>query len=1147
MRLEFISNLASFSLHPPKQIIDVVVFALYAFLLAFAIYQRRAELVFPSFRNVALFMGLAVAGFVFPLVARLSFSIDGWIWLSSSSAGANEIAIPLLATLPILAAAIWLGRAPAALIGFFSGFAYAYSVGLTWVQVLEGAMCGLLLSLLLRQNYRGALCGILRQPVIASVLVGVIVWPVPFYAYLMNSGLWSGSVSVESLLVIVLAGLTPSILAGSLLQIIFTVFPASRPPNEPTRTPPYHRTVAGRILSQLIPTVLVVAAVSLVVLNIVTLRIAFDRTLQQMERVASDTNVRLERFAQDGLSATEDLLAAGRFAELPTDQWPAILAATSAGEWPFQQVLLLDRNAQVIAVQAGAEAFSQTALAEAEVEALNQALASNRPAVGQVYRLVGNAPAISFVAPVVGPQSGEVRGALIGRIVLVQSVDIDVIVHAISDHAVADRGYLIDGQGHIILHSGDGLAGETWVANADPIRRFETEVGQAYEEQAGSGGARVVYWLRASQPDWHLVLERDRGSIMQLAVDMAGPLLITLVGLFILLTCSIVVIVQLQLISLRGISAAASRIADGELDTPVPAHSDRDDEIGRLARAIQKMAAGLGAGGEDLARLVEVSQHVSSRANLTQTLQMILRGITGGMQGLSAGMHHFNENGVIWSQTREGKADLPADVDLYLEHVSRQVWRNAREIVITNIESEKADMPRDLLLRAGIRCLLVLPIRREDRVMGTLWAAWGARRAFSALDMNYMAALANLAGIMTANNQIYRAVESERSRLATILNSTRDGILVTDAKGQLQLVNPAAEELLDLDLEKVYLKPLPAIISDENLFRMLADITRHGRSTATTELQRNGQRLYVSASTIQLNDRQAPQGWVLVMRDITDIKRLDDMKSDFLETVAHDMKSPLSYASGYAGLLMDESLNKTQLEYVEKIRKGIDTLTQLINELSELGKISNRVNITMSPCQLVHIAQEVAETCRPFVEDKGLTFHVELSAEMPMVIGDARWLKRAISNLVDNAIKYTLPPGWIKLSVQEYASSVSVSVADSGIGISPANRRRIFEKFYRVRHRDTLHIQGTGLGLSMVKTIAEQHGGQVAVESELGAGSVFYLTIPKERAIADLLDDDSFFSEKPSGADSAGDRGKASSSRYGADSTYSSDATGEHR
>lgn len=1145
MRLELLSSLTGFALSPPQQVTQTAISVLYLILLLAAIYRYRSDLTLSTAPKVTLFLLLTALGLAAPLIVRLHVPAGGWDWLGTAAPQSAGLVVPLLVMLPILAAAIWLGHGPAALIGLLSGLAYAGSLNLTMVQVLEGALSGVLLALFLRQRYRGSGFHLLRQPLIAGPLVGLALWPLPLYAGVMNPTLWAGGMPALALTTTALPGLIVGALAGGIVQVILAIAPGVRPDMQINRTPPYHRSIAGRLLSQLIPATLIVAVISLIVLNVVTMRIAFDRTLQQMEDTAVDTTVRLDNLVQSGVMAIDNLVAEGRFVDTPANQWPALLVSTTNDESPFHEILLLDRNAQIVALQPSGLATAHAALSEAEIEALNLALAQDRTVVGRVFQLDGATPALPFVTPIIDAESREIRGVLLGRTILIQSVDIDLLLNSIGNRSIADRAYLIDGQGNVILRAGEQTTDQVWVANADPVRRYEPKVGQAYEELAASGDMQIVYWLRVSRPDWHLVLERDRASVTQAAVDMARPLLFTLAGLFILLTSSTVMIVQLQLVPLRHLSSAAAAIAGGDPKTSVPAYRHRDDEVGQLSRAIQSMAAGLGAGGEDLARLVEVSQNVSSRANLTHTLQTILRGITVGMDALAVGMHHFNANGSIWSQTREGRTDLPADVDLYLEHLSKLVWRNSREILISNVASESSEMPRVLLLRAGICSLVVIPMRREDKVLGTLWAAWPDRKTFSKLDTNYIAALGNLAGIMIANNQIYRAVESERSRLATILNSTRDGILVTDAKGQLQLANPAAEELLGIDLAKVYQKPLPTIISDENLFRMLSDIARRGRSTATTELQRQGQRLYVSASPILLADRQSPQGWVLVMRDITDVKRLDDMKSDFLETVAHDMKSPLSYASGYAGLLMDESLSKTQLEYVEKIRKGIDTLTQLINELSDLGKIANRVDMTMSPCQLVNVVREVVDNYRPYVEDKGLTFHAELPADLPMVIGDNRWLKRAVSNLVDNAIKYTMSPGWIKVSVQELSSSLGVIVADSGIGISPANRRRIFEKFYRVRHRDTLHVQGTGLGLAMVKTIAEQHGGQVAVESELGAGSVFYLTLPKERPIADFLDEDGLFPADgaPRGGVAA-DPGGASVTRYDA-STRQSESSPE--
>lgn len=330
----------------------------------------------------------------------------------------------------------------------------------------------------------------------------------------------------------------------------------------------------------------------------------------------------------------------------------------------------------------------------------------------------------------------------------------------------------------------------------------------------------------------------------------------------------------------------------------------------------------------------------------------------------------------------------------------------------------------------------------------------------------------------------------------------------------MQLANPAAEELLDFSFQGKVGSPLPELIAHEGLFRMLSDIAR-GRGPSTIEIDRDGSRLYVSASTIKLSGKPAPQGWVLVMRDITHVKRLDELQTEFVDYVTHDMKTPLTYVRGYASMLKNETSSEHQIEYVEKILKGIDDLTQLINELSELAKVSNRIGMTMTPCSLVNVVSDVVDTMRTYAEGKGLTFLVDLPADVPNIVGDPDRLKRAIRNLVDNAIKYTMPPGWVKVSIQNLSSSVVVVVADSGIGISQADRRRIFEKFYRVRRRETLHIHGTGLGLALVKEVAEQHGGQVWVESEVGAGSVFYFSIPKDRRLSDVLEEAPFLWHRP--------------------------------
>jgi PAS domain S-box-containing protein len=350
-------------------------------------------------------------------------------------------------------------------------------------------------------------------------------------------------------------------------------------------------------------------------------------------------------------------------------------------------------------------------------------------------------------------------------------------------------------------------------------------------------------------------------------------------------------------------------------------------------------------------------------------------------------MYLIGTDGAIWKRFMEGEGNLPADLELYLEQMAGQTWRKARQIIVSDVREEHGDVPLALMERASVAAFVMLPMLREGRNLGALWALWPAPRPFSTSDVHFLSALASLGGIMIENNRIYHAVESERSRLAAILNSTPDTILVLDAEGRLQLANPAAEELLEFNFQERVGTPLPELISDDSLFRMLSDIAR-GRGPTTIELERDGRRLYVSASPIRLSGKTTPQGWVLVMRDITDWKRLDELQTDFVHTIAHDMKSPLTFVRGYASMLRDEAVSERQLEYIEKILKGIDDLTQLINELTELAEVSNKIGMTMTPVQLVTLVSEVAETMRTYAEGKGLSFLVELPADAPMVIGD---------------------------------------------------------------------------------------------------------------------------------------------------------------
>lgn len=341
----------------------------------------------------------------------------------------------------------------------------------------------------------------------------------------------------------------------------------------------------------------------------------------------------------------------------------------------------------------------------------------------------------------------------------------------------------------------------------------------------------------------------------------------------------------------------------------------------------------------------------------------------------------------------------------------------------------------------------------------------------------------------------FEAIERERGRLKAILDSTSDAILVTDSRGRLILANPAAEQTFDIKAAEVVTYPLAQVIANEPLVQLLTRPAEDRQTVVEEVFLPDGRTLYASAAAIADGDGRTI-GRVAVMRDITALKELDAMKDEFVATVSHDLRSPLTFMRGYATMIPNIGpLSEKQREFVDKIIGGIDQMSELIDDLLSIGRIEAGIGIEMAPCEVGHLVRTVVAELRGQAEAKNLKLQLELPSTLPPIVGDGALIKRAVANLVDNAIKYT-PQGSITVRVREKDSYLVVSVSDTGIGIAPADQMRLFEKFYRIKRRDTLRIKGTGLGLAIVKSIAERHNGKAWVESKLGEGSTFYLALP---------------------------------------------------
>jgi two-component system phosphate regulon sensor histidine kinase PhoR len=355
-----------------------------------------------------------------------------------------------------------------------------------------------------------------------------------------------------------------------------------------------------------------------------------------------------------------------------------------------------------------------------------------------------------------------------------------------------------------------------------------------------------------------------------------------------------------------------------------------------------------------------------------------------------------------------------------------------------------------------------------------------------------LSALADYAAIALENARLFGEVESERTKLATVLSGTEEPVLVTAGRDErIVLANAAARHAFDLGAAVVEGHPLSDLIDNEELIKFVSSAPETGSAQKSEIPLGDGRTLYATLTPIP------GVGRAVVMQDITHLKELDQMKTEFVSTVSHDLRSPLTSILGYAQMLNAIGpLNDRQQMFVERIRRGVNQITELISDLLDIGKIEAGLDMEMAPCDMAAMAKDVVEQLKGQTADKRQQIVCHRPDQPAQVMGNDVRLRQVIGNLVGNAVKYTPEGGEINVTVRPENGTMLLSVADNGFGIHPADVPYIFDKFYRVQTDETADIQGTGLGLSICKSVVEKHEGRIWAESMPGEGSIFYVSLP---------------------------------------------------
>lgn len=404
-----------------------------------------------------------------------------------------------------------------------------------------------------------------------------------------------------------------------------------------------------------------------------------------------------------------------------------------------------------------------------------------------------------------------------------------------------------------------------------------------------------------------------------------------------------------------------------------------------------------------------------------------------------------------------------------------------------------------------------VPVFLGGRIIGYLICFTSSERGFREYHLDILFTIAGQAALAIDKARLYARTLADKTKLQTILETLRDGLLVTDSDGVIIQSNPVAERLLGpgrvtvgSDVRGIFSSAVIAYEIDGNnldeaIGRALEGRTIFGELTLSSDPA-----LTVQSQFIPLMDPiGSVTGIMIFLHDITELKRLDQMKSNFVSNVSHELRTPLTSIMGFVSLILAERagpLTTAQQKHLEVVRQQTSNLADMIDDLlvlSQLQAQGGRIeteDVDMKEAINSSVAGLTDSACR-----KDIHIYVSIHDDLPEVRADGSRIQQVVTNIIGNAIKFTEPGGSVEINAHANPPFVQVQISDSGTGIPPRALPHVFERFYQVHPGDTEENEGFGLGLAICREIVEMHGGKIWAESDLGRGSTFYFTIPITR------------------------------------------------
>jgi PAS domain S-box-containing protein len=1075
-------------IQPPQDLLGWVGFVLLFVALIFMLWRWRAfNSPWGIFQSI-LAVVLLLAALVTSLFLGLRLPAGAGLPPPELPIEPSNPTAMIFSAIPWVLAAGMLGPTSAAIIAFLTGLLLSLWVTHNPFTALELALLAILFSLAVRQRYRTAIFRWLRHPLVAGF---VLVLLFPFIhlglTIVISRGLLVTRLdyALTNLQFATLALAIELFVAGLFTEAISLLLPDYWGSNAPLSPSPAEQSLQIRFLASMAP----LAAILILTIMIgdwyVAGRAARGMLEAQMANATRMVAENIPYFLETGQNLISSLANDSRLLTNNTNELKDILDEDIKIVPFFSQLAVVERSGDAVASYPNNYYVGKQA-------PVDEQMGYQWAFTGVPFQTFTIPPApdqttaqVAFMA-VIPDETSQVERLLVGHSDLASNPFTKPLLASLNNLTGIDgQGILLDENNRVLIHPDPSMVMTTYPGRTSDEALF-------YDDAALDGTRQLVYYQPAVGRAWSVVLTVPAYRAQQLALTIAAPLLA------IIMILSIVAIIMTRL-SLRAVTASlnnlageASRLAEGKLEQPLAVTGE--DEVGQLSHAFEQMRVSLKARMDELNRLLVVSQGVASSLEVSEAVQPVLE---------SALVTGANTARIVLTPSvlpeLDGDSTTPIsfglgpEKDAYreLDDQVLALTRQQERLVLSNILR-----PRLLNLNPGApspSSLMAVALRNENLYYGALWVAYKEPHVFSEEEVRFLVMLASQAALAAANARLFQNAEIGRQRLAAILASSPDPILVTDQHDRLLLANPAAWQVLGWNMDTEEGQPIEQIISQPDLIDLLSPASEERK---TKEITLGNGAVYLASATPVLAEGQRV-GRVCVLRDVTHFKELDALKSEFVSTVSHDLRSPLTLMRGYATMLeMVGQLNEQQTSYVRKIVIGVESMSRLVNNLLDLGRIEAGIGLQLEMVPVQDVLERVVGALQLQASQKRTQLSIEIpQSTVPFIEADQALLQQALHNLVENAIKYTKSDGKVLVRVQVQPIGMVFAVIDNGIGVSPMDQPRLFEKFYRGAQQ-AKDERGTGLGLAIVKSIAERHGGRVWAESQLGKGSAFYMAIP---------------------------------------------------